>query len=166
MLCYGSTELIEGYGFIAVAVMGLTLRRVEQHHDFHRRLHDFSESIEHALTVLLLVALGSVLPRLFADLTWTHAVLALLLIVVIRPLSGGIALLGDRSLDRRSKAVVAIYGVRGIGSVYYLAYAASHVEFANESQIWSLVALVILLSTLLHGFTVGWAVDHLKDGDS
>lgn len=165
MLCYGSTELVEGYGFIAVAVMGLTLRRVEQHHDFHRRLHDFSESIEHALTVLILIALGSVLPRLFADLTWTHAVLALLLIVVIRPLSGGIALLGDRSLDRRSKAIVAIYGVRGIGSVYYLAYAASHVEFANEAQIWSLVALVILLSTLLHGFTVGWAVDQLKDSE-
>ena len=93
LLCYGSTELVEGYGFIAVAVLGLTLRRVEEDYHFHRRLHDFSELIEHALTAVLLVALGTVLPTLFADLTWTHALIALLLITVIRPLSGWISLI-------------------------------------------------------------------------
>ncbi len=65
LLCYGSTELVEGYGFIAVAAMGLVLRRIENENRFHRRLHDFCETIEHALTALLLVALGSVLPALF-----------------------------------------------------------------------------------------------------
>ncbi len=45
LLCYGSTELLEGYGFIAVAILGLTLRRIEVDHHFHRSLHDFSESI-------------------------------------------------------------------------------------------------------------------------
>ena len=72
LLCYGSTELVEGYGFIAVAVMGLTLRRVEADHQFHRRLHDFSESLEHALTAILLLALGSVLPVIFEDLVARH----------------------------------------------------------------------------------------------
>lgn len=124
VLCYGSTELVEGYGFIAVAVMGLTLRRVERDHVFHRRLHDFSESIEHALTAVLLVALGSALPRLFVDLTWTHLVVALLLLLIVRPLAGWLALLGT-GIGRRDRAVMAIYGVRGIGSIYYLAYAAS-----------------------------------------
>ena len=164
VLCYGSTELVEGYGFIAVAVMGLTLRRVEKDHVFHRRLHDFSESIEHALTALLLVALGSALPLLFVDLTWTHLVVALLLLLIIRPLAGWLALLGT-DLGRRDRAVMAVYGVRGIGSIYYLAYAASHVEFADEAEIWSLVALVIVLSTVLHGFSVGWAVDRLDEGE-
>ena len=162
LLCYGSTELIEGYGFIAVAVLGLTLRRVEEDHHFHRQLHDFSESIEHALTALLLVALGSVLPILFADLTWTHFVVAILLILVVRPLSGWIALLKS-DLDYRDRAVVSLYGVRGIGSIYYLCYAGSHMEFTNEAQLWSLIALVILMSTVLHGFSVGWAMDSLKD---
>lgn len=162
LLCYGSTELVEGYGFIAVAVMGLTLRRVEEDHHFHRRLHDFSESIEHALTAVLLVALGSVLPLLFADLTWMHVVFALLLILVIRPLSGWLGLIGS-DLPRRDRAVVSVYGVRGIGSIYYLCYAGSHMEFVNENQLWSLVALVILLSTILHGFSVGWAMDQVQD---
>ncbi|WP_201722459.1 cation:proton antiporter domain-containing protein, partial [Sulfitobacter sp. HI0129] len=162
LLCYGSTELVEGYGFIAVAVMGLTLRRVEEDHDFHRHLHDFSESIEHALTALLLVALGSVLPMLFADLTWVHGIVALTLILVIRPLAGWVALLGS-DLSRTDRGVVSIYGVRGIGSIYYLCYAGRHMEFVNETQLWSLVALVILLSTILHGFSVGRAMERVSD---
>jgi NhaP-type Na+/H+ or K+/H+ antiporter len=162
LLCYGSTELIEGYGFIAVAVLGLTLRRIREEHHFHRQLHDFSESIEHALTALLLIALGSVLPILFVDLTWTHFALALLLILVIRPLSGWVALL-KTNLSSGDRAVISVYGVRGIGSIYYLCYAGSHMEFINESQLWSLIALVILMSTILHGFTVGWAMDRIKE---
>lgn len=163
VLCYGSTELAEGFGFIAVVVLGLTLRRVEQDHHFHRRLHDFTESIEHTLTAVLLIALGSVLPVLFADLSWAHVLIALTLIIVIRPLSGLIALMRTE-LNSRDRAVVSIYGVRGIGSVYYLCYAGRHMEFSNETQLWSLVGLVILLSTILHGFTVGWAMDRLKRG--
>lgn len=162
LLCYGSTELVEGYGFIAVAVMGLTLRRVEQDHHFHRRLHDFSEVIEHALTAVLLVALGTALPMLFADLTWVHVVFALLLILVVRPLAGWIGLLGSH-LPYRDRAVVSVYGVRGIGSIYYLCYAGSHMEFANEDQLWTLVGLAILLSTILHGFSVGWAMKRIND---
>jgi len=162
LLCYGSTELVEGYGFIAVAVLGLTLRRIEEDHHFHRRLHDFSEAIEHALTAVLLVALGTVLPTLLADLTWIHVLIALALIVVIRPLSGWLALLKS-DLGHCDRAVVSVYGVRGIGSIYYLCYAGSHMEFSNETQLWSLVGLVILLSTILHGFSVGWAMDHLKE---
>lgn len=161
LLCYGSTEMAEGYGFISVAILGLTLRRMEEDHHFHRRLHDFSESIEDALTALLLVALGSVLPLLFADLNWRHFIVALVLLVVIRPVSGWIALL-NTDLDYRSRAVASVYGVRGIGSIYYLCYAGSKLEFINENQLWSLVGLVILLSTILHGFSVGWAMERLK----
>lgn len=161
LLCYGSTELIEGYGFIAVAVMGLTLRRIEADHHFHRRLHDFSESLEHALSALLLVALGAVLPTLFADLEWSHVLMAIALLFVVRPICGWIALYGS-GLGGRDKAVVSFYGVRGIGSIYYLCYAGHHMEFTNETQLWSLVAFVILLSTILHGFTVGRAMDGLS----
>lgn len=162
LLCYGSTELVEGYGFIAVAVLGLTLRRIEEEHHFHRRLHDSSEAVEHALTAILLVALGTALPSLLADMGWDHVLIALALIAVIRPLSGWISLIGT-DLGHRSRAVISIYGVRGIGSIYYLGYAGIHMEFANETQLWSLVALAILLSTLLHGFSVAWAMDRLRD---
>ncbi|MFZ3584576.1 cation:proton antiporter [Loktanella sp. DJP18] len=162
LLCYGSTELIEGYGFIAVAVMGLTLRRVEESHHFHRRLHDFTESIEDALTALLLIALGSILPMVFADLTWNQVWVALILILIVRPVAGWLSLLGT-DLPYRDRAAVSVYGVRGIGSIYYLCYAVTHMEFVNESQLWSLVGLVILLSTMLHGFSVTWAMRKIED---
>jgi sodium/hydrogen antiporter len=162
LLCYGSTELIEGYGFISVAVLGLTLRRIEEDHRFHRSLHDFSETIEHALTAGLLVALGSALPLLFADLTWTQVLVAGLFLLVIRPICGWLALAGV-DLGWRDRATIAVYGVRGIGSIYYLCYAGSHMEFTDEVSLWSLVALIILASTILHGFTVGRAMDRLTE---
>lgn len=157
-LCYGTTELVEGYGFIAVAVMGLSLRRVETDHKYHRHLHDFSESIEHALTALLLIALGAALPVLLTELTFQHVIFACTLILIIRPLAGWLSLKGS-ALNRADSGIVAVYGVRGIGSIYYLAYAATHFELTNAPELWAIVSLTILASTLLHGFTVGWAMD-------
>ncbi len=163
LLCYGSTELVEGYGFIAVAVMGLTLRRFEEGHKFHRRLHDFTEAIEHALTAALLIALGTILPLVLADLSWNQVWIALILILVIRPVTGWISLIGT-NMPHSDRAVISVYGVRGIGSIYYLCYAMSHIDFVNESQLWSLVGLVILLSTIMHGFSVSWAMRKVSDG--
>ena len=62
-------------------------------------------------------------------------------------------------LTGRRRWVVAIYGVRGVGSIYYMAYAGSHIELVNEAQLWAIVAFTILLSTILHGFTAGLAVE-------
>lgn len=163
LLCYGSTELVEGFGFIAVAVMGLTLRRFEEGHKFHRRLHDFTEAIEHALTAALLIALGTILPLVLADLSWNQVWIALILILVIRPVTGWISLIGT-NMPHSDRAVISVYGVRGIGSIYYLCYAMSHIDFVNESQLWSLVGLVILLSTIMHGFSVSWAMKKVSDG--
>lgn len=157
LLCYGTTELVEGYGFIAVAVAGLTLRRVEADHAFHRDLHDFTEAVEHALTAILLVALGAVLPLLLEGLTLAGAAIAVLLLLVVRPLAGWLSLAGS-DLKGRDRWVVAFYGVRGVGSVYYLAYAAGKVEFWDEEPLWALVGFTILLSTLGHGFTAGIAM--------
>ncbi|SDG86882.1 cation:proton antiporter [Sulfitobacter delicatus] len=160
LLCYGTTELVEGYGFIAVAVAGLVIRRVEGDHAFHRRLHDFVSAVEHALTALLLVALGAVLPMLLGALTWSGAAIVFGLLFVVRPLAGWLSL-GRTPLGARDRWVVALYGIRGIGSIYYLAYAAAKVEFWNEEKIWAIVGFAILLSALLHGFTAGIAVERL-----
>ena len=164
-LCYGTTELVEGYGFIAVAVTGMTVRRIESDHHFHKRLHDFTEAIEHALTALLLVALGAVLPLLLVDLTWASAGLALALIFVIRPVTGLLAMAGS-PLKRRERRVVALYGVRGVGSIYYLAYAAGKIEFWDKGNLWALVGFTILVSTLVHGFTAGVAMGRVDPPDA
>jgi NhaP-type Na+/H+ or K+/H+ antiporter len=158
LLAYGATELIEGYGFIAAFVAGLTLRRSESSHDFHKRLHDFSESLEHALTAILLVGLGAVLPVLWPHFTPANAMIAAVLILVIRPVAAWLSLVGT-GLHGRERAVVAFYGVRGIGSIYYLAYAGHHVKLTNEYELWATIAGTILFSTLVHGLTAGIAVE-------
>jgi len=158
LIAYGATELLEGYGFLAVFVAGLILRRVESHDRFHKRLHDFSESLEHTLTAILLVALGAALPTLWRYLDWPHALIGLGLIFIIRPAVAWISLLGS-GLTGRPRLATAFYGVRGIGSIYYLAYAGHHLDLTNEETLWATVAFTIVLSTLIHGLTAGIAVE-------
>jgi NhaP-type Na+/H+ or K+/H+ antiporter len=160
LTAYGCTEMMEGYGFIASFVAGYTLRRVETDHDYHRRLHDFTESVEHALTAVLLVLIGAALPGLWPHFDWRLGMIGLLLIFLIRPLAGWVSLRGT-SLRPRERVVVAFYGVRGIGSVYYLAYAGHHIELVNEAQLWATIAFTILVSTLVHGLTAGSVVERV-----
>ncbi len=158
LLAYGLTELAEGYGFIAAFISGLTLRRVESEHEFHVRLHAFSETVEHALTAVLLIAFGAAMPALLAKLDIVGGAIALTLIFALRPLCAWLSLRGTLLTGRR-RAVVAIYGVRGVGSIYYLAYASSHMEMDNEGQLWAIAAFAILVSTVAHGFTASVAVE-------
>ena len=165
LIAYGLTELLEGYGFIAVFIAGVTLRRTESEHDYHARLHNFSENIEHALTAVLLVALGASLPALLPGLSMAGIVIAVALIILIRPLIGWVSLSGSK-LKGRQRLVVAAYGVRGIGSIYYLGYAGSHLDLQNEAELWATTALAIVLSTVLHGFTAAFAVDKVTETPS
>ena len=164
LLAYGASELLEGYGFIAAFVSGLALRRAEAGHEFHTRLHSFSEAIEHALTAILLLLIGGALPLLWHELDWRYVTVALALIFLIRPLAGWISLSGTDLLGRE-RLVVAAYGVRGIGSIYYLGYATSHLSFVNEGQLWATIALTILISTVVHGLTAGAAVRRVTNED-
>jgi NhaP-type Na+/H+ or K+/H+ antiporter len=158
IFAYGMTELLEGYGFIAAFVAGVVLRRQESQDRFHERLHDFSESLEHTLTAILLVALGAALPSMWPFLDWSHAMIALGLVFVIRPAIAWVSL-AKTCLRKRERLVVAFYGVRGIGSIYYLAYAGHHVELVDEGALWATIALTIVLSTVVHGLTAGIAVE-------
>ena len=162
MIIYGVTELVEGFGFIAVFVAGLTLRRSETNHEYHAKLHDFVEALERALTALLLVALGAAIPALLPFFTLQVAVISLVLLFVIRPAAAWLAL-SRTTLPSRERFVVAFYGIRGIGSIYYLAYAATHITLPNAEQLWAIVAFTIVISTMLHGFTAGLAIDRATE---
>ena len=158
IFAYGLTEVLEGYGFIAAFVSGLVLRREESQDKFHERLHSFSEALEHTLTAVLLVALGAAIPTLLPYLDWSHAIVGLALIFVIRPLFGWISLAGA-GLGKRERGVVSFYGIRGIGSIYYLAYAGSHMELVNEGALWATITFTIVVSAAVHGLTAGLAVE-------
>ncbi|MFW5633970.1 MAG: cation:proton antiporter [Erythrobacter sp.] len=163
LLTYGATELVEGYGFIAAFAMGLTLRRVESDHEYHVRLHSFSEALEQALTAILLVLLGGALPALWPFLDLPHALLGCALIFLIRPAAGMVSLAFTR-FTLRQRAIISFYGVRGLGSIYYLAYAGGQLDLVNEGELWATVGFTVLLSTFVHGLTAGAVVQDAIDG--
>ncbi|MGI4895870.1 MAG: cation:proton antiporter [Janthinobacterium lividum] len=151
-LAYGLTELAHGYGFVAVFIAACTIRSAERAHGAHQVAHSFVEQIERMLTSWVLLLLGAALADgLFAALTWSSALVGILLIVVIRPLVGWLSLLGTHG-GPRERWVIGIFGVRGIGSLFYLAYALGEGEFPAE-PLWAMVAFTIALSVLLHGVT-------------
>jgi sodium/hydrogen antiporter len=151
---YGLTEMIQCYGFLAVFVTALTLRNAHRNHDFHREMHDVTEQIERlAMMVLLLLFGGALVSGLLAPLIWVDIVAAVVILLVVRPVTGLLGLIG---LDAAwsEKLTVAFFGIRGVGSFYYLAYGLNHMEVEGGERLWAIVGLVVLLSILLHGLTV------------
>jgi NhaP-type Na+/H+ or K+/H+ antiporter len=152
-LSYGLTELAGGYGFLAVFVCARSIRASERRHEYHQVLHDFVEQIERLLTVLLLVLFGGAIVRGLLDpLTWQSIALGLAVVLLVRPATALLALSGAPG-DRQERTTIALFGIRGIGSFYYIAYATSAAEFADAEQIWATVGFVVVVSVLAHGIT-------------
>ncbi|HEV2567388.1 cation:proton antiporter [Sphingomonas sp.] len=152
---YALTELLHGYGFLAVFLAGLMLRRSARGHDYNDRMHDFADEVERLLMMALLVFFGGMLVAggLLANLGWREVAFAALTIFIVRPLVGWISLAGS-GRSGLERFVISFFGIRGLGSVYYLAYAINHGRFEQEVSLWSTLGLVILVSILLHGVTV------------
>ncbi|NAZ78389.1 sodium:proton antiporter, partial [Kineococcus sp. T13] len=87
---------------------------------------------------------------LLAALTWQLALVGVLLIVAIRPLAGLLSLLGTHG-GKLERAVIGIFGVRGIGSLFYLAWALEEESSFPAEQLWAVVGFTIALSVLVHG---------------
>lgn len=153
LLVYGLTEMMHGYGFIAVFLTGLTIKNYEKDHTYHRELHDFTDQIERLLVVVVLILLGGSLSRGLLDaLTWQGALISLAFIVVVRPLAGIIGLLGV-PVKKSEKWAISFFGIRGIGSIFYLSFALSKAEFSHAEAIWAVAGFTILLSIFLHGIS-------------
>jgi sodium/hydrogen antiporter len=150
-LAYGAVEVIGGYGFLAVFVAARTIRAAERSHEYHQVLHDFAEQTERLLTVLLLLLLGgAVVGGLLAPLTWPAALTGLVLIFLVRPLAAFASLRGAPGTTAEHW-VIAAFGIRGIGSFYYLAYAMTHADFPAADLVWATAAFVVVVSVVLHG---------------
>ncbi len=162
LLSYGVAEVAQGYGFLAVFACAMTLRLAERGHEYHTHMHESIDRLERLLTLAVLLLLGSAMTdHLLPHLTWQGAAVAVLLVFVVRPLSGVVALrlgrgrerMGDCELTRSEELAVSWFGVRGVGSLFYLAYAAREAEFPGIDQLWATVGFTIALSVLVHGVT-------------
>ena len=170
-LAYGLAEALHGYGFLAVFCSAVTMRWLEPEHEYNRSMHEVTERLETLLTLLLLLLIG-LAPTSggLERLSWSGVAVGLLLVFVIRPLAGFVSLSvhnrGARSaggrLTRHDIVVMSFFGVRGVGTIYYLAYATGHAAFPGAGQLWTTAAFTIVLSVLLHGALSGLAMDWLE----
>ena len=182
-LAYGTALACKTYGFLAVFAAGLALRRVERMANRRTRPSEleptktariaeedaavhpekapaymaeavlaFNEHLERIGEIAVVVILGALLsPDL---LTWRVMWLTPLLFLLIRPLSVMVGLAGA-GVTRREVMLGGWFGVRGVGSVYYLTYAIVHgLPTLFTDQVVGLTLAVIAASILLHGVTV------------
>jgi NhaP-type Na+/H+ or K+/H+ antiporter len=175
-LSNGLTVLAGGYGFLAVFAAGYMLRRTElqagpliepprspdrqiqaasaDHRDAYMSQVSltFVEQIERLSELALLILVGGMLFRNSWQIEFV--LMALILFLVIRPLATFVGLAGN-GLPLSTKATMGWFGVRGIGTFYYLMYAVEHgLDESLAVTLVSVVLIVITLSVILHGVTV------------
>ncbi|MEO3940379.1 cation:proton antiporter [Paenarthrobacter nicotinovorans] len=161
-LAYGAAEMLEGYGFVAVFVCALTIRSAERHHSYHQVLHGYVEQLERLMTVVILVLLGGAIARgLLEGIGWAELVVALAFLLLVRPLAGWLGLMGGKT-GPRERLAISYFGIRGIGSIYYVGYALTHGNFDAEAhQLWAFIGLVIAMSIVVHGATTAPLMNRL-----
>ncbi len=168
LVVYGCSEIAGGYGFLAVFCAAMSMRAAERRHAYNAAMHQVVERLERLFTLVILLLLGIALSHgLLTSLDGRGVLVAMALVVVIRPAAGLIALAAgprglstgalrtsagdDAVVERRERLVTAFFGVRGVGSLYYLAYACRHAQFTDARWLWSTVSFTLVLSVVLHG---------------
>jgi sodium/hydrogen antiporter len=175
-LTYGLALLTLTYGFLAVFAAGLALRRIDESKPqplpepaqlseaereatgaeapahMMNAVQRFNSQLESFVEVGIVLAVGVLVAsvKFRSEVLWFIPVLFLL----IRPLAVYIGLLGTpvRGAQRR---LIAWFGIRGIGSLYYLLYAISHhIKPALAERLLSLTLAVVVASVIAHGISV------------
>ena len=180
-LSYGLALSAHAYGFLAVFAAGLSVRRIEREHsevpapdDVERHGRDHEEAATHPDTApahmaravlefneqlerLGEVAVVLVVGALLAGITgWARGLLvAFAAFAVIRPAATAVTLIGS-PLTSTQRAFVAWFGVRGVGSIYYLTYALAHGGASSPGArvLADIVLVVVAASVILHGVSV------------
>ncbi|MBA3882516.1 MAG: cation:proton antiporter [Chthoniobacterales bacterium] len=176
---YGAALLTHTYGFLAVFAAGLALRSLERvqtgdtpaeqmkemvstgkkeelatHPDkapahMAETLLGFNEQMERVLEVALVLLVGAMLTPQFVS--WRDLWLVPVLFLVVRPIA---VLLGTpgRQIGPTQRGLICWFGIRGIGSLYYLMYAVTHgVPAEMATRLISLTLCVIAVSVVVHG---------------
>ncbi len=182
-LAYGLALLSHTYGFLAVLAAGIALQRTQDSHSaaatelpraigladkganeaiatdsryagafLMREIRDFNDQLERIAEVAVVLLVGALLT--FIDVSLDVILFVLFMLLFVRPLSVWLGLLGA-SVARDQRLLMSWFGIRGIGSIYYLMYAVNH-GLAPDIA-WQLTGLTLALvasSIVLHGISV------------
>ncbi|NML46680.1 sodium:proton antiporter [Ramlibacter sp. G-1-2-2] len=184
-LSYGCALLLHAYGFLAVFAAGVALRRLEQRQSGdaslkkaeealalpHRSAAEalavdpqhapafmaqavlgFNEQAERIGEVAIVITLGALL----WSVQWQYAAwwFVALLLLVIRPVAVNIGL-AAAGATRSQRLLIGWFGIRGVGSLYYLMYALNHgVSGELADRLVTLTLSVVVVSIIVHGISV------------
>jgi NhaP-type Na+/H+ or K+/H+ antiporter len=112
----------------------------------------FNEQLERIAEVAVVLVVGAMLSYTYlpSDAAW----FVVLLLLVVRPLSVWLGLLGA-PVSRDQRILMSWFGIRGIGSIYYLMYAINHgLPRALAGEIVALTLTVVAVSIVVHGVSV------------
>jgi NhaP-type Na+/H+ or K+/H+ antiporter len=186
---YGLTAMVHAWGFLAVFFAAVALRQTElklaktaqnpvDEHTIRATTPAlaqvdpdpetlptvsegslvFKEHLERLSEVVLILLVGGTL--YINSWSWAGLGLALFLFLVARPISVLVGLLGTNT-PWRIRGMTGWFGVRGIGSLYYLMYAIQHgLPEKLALQLIQLTLIVVTLSILLHGISVKPLMGH------
>ena len=182
-LVYGLSVWVDAWGFLAVFFAAVALRQTElklasenlssinklpigeilpevKSKAFDDELQSsvsggallFKEHLERLSEVMLVLLVGGTL--FFDSWSWHAVILALFLFLVARPASVLISLYFTRT-SWPIRGMVGWFGVRGIGSLYYLMYVIQHgLPEALALELIQFTLIVVTLSILIHGTSV------------
>ncbi len=161
LVSYGLTEMAHGYGFLAVFVTALTMSSFEEDDKYHTEMHDFVTQVEQIVMVTLLIVFGgSLVTGLLNYLTWESALVGLAFLFIVRPVTAMIGMIGVK-VSLHEKLAISFFGIRGIGSFFYLSFALNKVNLIAANELWSIVGFIVLVSIVLHGVTATHAMSYL-----
>lgn len=181
-LSFGLADLVGAYGFLSVFAAGVALRRVEMRESgdasrqelrerrselaedelatnpqtapahMTQQVLRFNEHVERVGEVAVVLVLGSLLSR--ATLATSGWWFVPLLFVGVRPLCVWLGLFGSK-VESDQRRLMSWFGIRGAGSVYYLAYAINHgLPEPLAEQLISLTLTAVAASIVVHGISV------------
>ena len=165
-LPYAITEYIGGYGFLAVFFAACMFSNYELHSKHMNSLHDFNEELESFVVAVLFITIGFFIAfhyRILFDIEIMGT--ALLMVLIVRPIAGYASLV-KTGLNPFQKFVLSFYGIRGIGSLYYLAYGLSAASFTDPKKLIAVTTATIFFSVIIHGITARHVQKYIKKYDS
>jgi sodium/hydrogen antiporter len=154
LITYALTELINGYGFLAVFIAGMVVQRSHTTPETYHSQLEFAEQIEKLMEVGIILLLGSLL-RIEPMVRFGGEILlvAALLIFIIRPVGAWISTIGS-PLNPTRRWLYGWFGIRGLGSLYYLSYAfGKGLSGETGEEIAWIVYFTVVISIILHGIS-------------
>jgi NhaP-type Na+/H+ or K+/H+ antiporter len=171
LLSYSLTEIVHGYGFLAVFVSGIVMQyKCLDSEQSASRLR-FIGRLEKLLEVGTILLLGALL-RFEPILRFAAPALlvTVLLLFVIRPVGAWVSTIGS-PIHPATRWLFGWFGIRGVGSLYYLTYALSEGLRGEQGELIAWITFItVAISVTLHGISstplMKWYEHHIEGNNT